>query len=180
MQTPFVSNESKFNKEEIEEITDKIQKDEILYKISYHQKYYELEKIKYIENEKNNFVNDKINYEINFAFLSNEMPNEQFIDFSQRDKIVCDDISTKITNSSILNSIYISEVNHKVYYNVNTIQDFIIDNKLIGNLNNISLNGDVYYKQEIIDFSQRDKIICDDISTKISNSSILNSNYENN
>ena len=108
------------------------------------------------------------------------MPNEQFIDFSHRDKIVCDDISTKITNSSILNSIYISEVNHKVYYNVNTIQDFIIDNKLIGNLNNISLNGDVYYKQEIIDFSQRDQIICDDISTKISNSSILNSNYENN
>ena len=33
LQTPFASNESKFNKEEIEEITDKVQKDEILYKL---------------------------------------------------------------------------------------------------------------------------------------------------
>ena len=45
LQTPFASNETKYNKEEIEEITDKVQKDEILYKLGNVEIYNELDTI---------------------------------------------------------------------------------------------------------------------------------------
>ena len=63
LQTPFVGNESKFNKEEIEEITDKIQKDEILYKLGNINIYNELDTINYKLSEKDNFEsNTNINF----------------------------------------------------------------------------------------------------------------------
>ena len=55
LQTPFVGNKIKYNKEEIEEITDRIQKDEILYKLGNVEIYNELDTINYKLSEKDNF-----------------------------------------------------------------------------------------------------------------------------
>ena len=55
LQTPFASNEIKYNKKEIEEITDKVQKDEILYKLGNVEIYNELDTINYKLSEKDNF-----------------------------------------------------------------------------------------------------------------------------
>ena len=83
LQTPFVSNEIKYSKEEIENITNKLEKDEILYKVGYINQYDELEKIQYIKNEENNFVNDEIVYIKDAAILDNKNLNKQVLIFIQ-------------------------------------------------------------------------------------------------
>ena len=63
LQTPFVSNEIKSEKKEIEEVTDKIKNDEILYKLGTINIYNEIDTINYKLLEKDNFEN---NTNINF------------------------------------------------------------------------------------------------------------------
>ena len=63
LQDSFISNEAKYNKKEIEEITDRIGKDEILYKLGNVNIYNELNIINYKLSEKDNFEN---NTNINF------------------------------------------------------------------------------------------------------------------
>ena len=63
LQTPFVSNEIKSEKKEIEEVTDKIKNDEILYKLGTINIYNEIDTINYKLLEKDNFEN---NANINF------------------------------------------------------------------------------------------------------------------
>ena len=73
LQTPFASNEIKYNKEEIENLTNKIEKDEVLYKIGNLMSYNELNTIKYISNEKDNFENNT-----NINFLENHSELDHF------------------------------------------------------------------------------------------------------
>ena len=91
LQTPFASNEIKYDKEEIENITDKLEKDEVLYKVGYINQYDELEKIKYIRKEENNFVNDEIDYTVDMAFLKYKESNKQIITFDVEENITHDE-----------------------------------------------------------------------------------------
>ena len=59
LQMPFAGNEIKYNKEEIEEITDKVQKDEILYKLGNLTRYNELDTINYNLSNQENFTNNE-------------------------------------------------------------------------------------------------------------------------
>ena len=94
LQTPFASNEIKYSKEEIENITNKLEKDEILYKLGNINIYNEIDTINYKLSEKDNFESN-----INTNFLEDKTELDNYYDV--------EDIETLELNNS--NTFEISE-----------------------------------------------------------------------
>ena len=178
LQTPFSSNEIKYNKEEIENVTDKLEKDEVLYKVGYINQYDELEKIKYIRKEENNFVNDEIDYAIDAAFLKYKESNKQIITFDVEENITHDEFSKIINDSSVLNDNYIAYSNFDIYYNLDTISNFNSGNYINYKKNHDELKS-LEPNKQIINFDTNE-ITDDNYSTILNDSRVLISNYVNN
>ena len=157
LQTPFSSNEIKYNKEEIENVTDKLEKDEVLYKVGYINQYDELEKIKYLKDIENNFVNDEIMYIKDAAILGNENPNKQVIDFYTNETIISNDKINIEKHNSILKHNYIESKYDEIIYNLNTIDNFNSSNGIDG-IKNADILKNAEYKSQVIDFSNADII----------------------
>ena len=102
LQKSFASNEIKYENEELENLTNKIEKDEILYKVGYINQYDELEKIKYLKDTENNFVNNEIVYIKDAAILDNENQNKQVINFYTNETIISNDKIDIEKHNSIL------------------------------------------------------------------------------
>ena len=89
LQTPFASNEIKYNKEEIEEITDRIQKDEILYKLGNVERYNELDTIHYKLSEKDNFESNT-----NTNFLEDKTELDYYYDTQETEMLELNNSNT--------------------------------------------------------------------------------------
>ena len=178
LQTPFASNEIKYYKEEIENVTDKLEKDEVLYKVGYINQYDELEKIKYIRKEENNFVNDEIDYAVDMAFLKYKESNKQIITFDVEENITHDEFSKIINDSSVLNDNYIAYSNFDIYYNLDTISNFNSGNYINYKKNHDELKS-LEPNKQIINFDTNE-ITDDNYSTILNDSRVLISNYVNN
>ena len=178
LQTPFASNEIKYDKEEIENITDKLEKDEVLYKVGYINQYDELEKIKYIRKEENNFVNDEIDYAVDMAFLKYKESNKQIITFDVEENITHDEFSKIINDSSVLSDNYIAYSNFDIYYNLDTISNFNSGNYINYKKNHDELKS-LEPNKQIINFDTNE-ITDDNYSTILNDSRVLISNYVNN
>ena len=178
LQTPFASNEIKYDKEEIENITDKLEKDEVLYKVGYINQYDELEKIKYIRKEENNFVNDEIDYAVDMAFLKYKESNKQIITFDVEENITHDEFSKIINDSSVLSDNYIAYSNFDIYYNLDTISNFNSDNYINYKKNHDELKS-LEPNKQIINFDTNE-ITDDNYSIILNDSRVLISNYVNN
>ena len=178
LQTPFASNEIKYDKQEIENVTNKLEKDEVLYKVGYINQYDELEKIKYIRKEENNFVNDEIDYAVDMAFLKYKESNKQIITFDVEENITHDEFSKIINDSSVLNDNYIAYSNFDIYYNLDTISNFNSDNYINYKKNHDELKS-LEPNKQIINFDTNE-ITDDNYSTILNDSRVLISNYVNN
>ena len=178
LQTPFASNEIKYDKEEIENITNKLEKDEVLYKVGYINQYDELEKIKYIRKEENNFVNDEIDYAVDMAFLKYKESNKQIITFDVEENITHDEFSKIINDSSVLSDNYIAYSNFDIYYNLDTISNFNSSNYINYKKNHDELKS-LEPNKQIINFDTNE-ITDDNYSTILNDSRVLISNYVNN
>ena len=178
LQTPFASNEIKYNKEEIENITNKLEKDEILYKVGYINQYDELEKIQYIKNEENNFVNDEIVYIKDAAILDNKNPNKQVINFYTNETIISNDKINIEKYNSILKYYHIGSKYDEIIYNLNTIDNFNFSNGIIG-VKNADILKNTEYKSQVIDLSSADIIKNNNIVVN-KNFDTLKSSYINN
>ena len=178
LQTPFASNEIKYSKEEIENVTDKLEKDEILYKVGYINQYDELEKIQYIKNEENNFVNDEIVYIKDAAILNNKNPNKQIINFYTNETIISNDKIDIEKHNSILKHYYIGSTYDNIIYNLNTIDNFNSSNGIVG-IENADILKNAEYKSQVIDFSDTSIIRNNNVVVN-KNFNILKSDYVNN
>ena len=178
LQTPFASNEIKYNKEEIENITDKLEKDEVLYKVGYINQYDELEKIKYLKDTENNFVNDEIMYIKDAAILGNENPNKQVINFYTNETIISNDKINIEKYNSILKHYYIESKYSEIIYNLNTIDNFNFSNGIIG-IKNADILKNAEHKSQVIDFSNTSIIKNNNVEVN-KNFNILKSDYVNN
>ena len=178
LQTLFVSNETEFEKEEIENITNKLEKDEILYKVGYINQYDELEKIKYIKNEENNFTNDEIVYIKDAAILDNKNPNKQVINFYTNETIISNDKINIEKYNSILKHYYIESKYSEIIYNLNTIDNFNFSNGIIG-IKNADILKNAEHKSQVIDFSNTSIIRNNNIVAN-KNFNVLKSSYVNN
>ena len=178
LQTPFASNEIKYSKEEIENITNKLEKDEILYKVGYINQYDELEKIQYIKNEENNFVNDEIVYIKDAAILDNKNPNNQIINFYTNETIISNDKIDIEKHNSILKHYYIGSTYDNIIYNLNTIDNFNSSNGIVG-IENADILKNAEYKSQVIDFSDTSIIRNNNVVVN-KNFNVLKSSYVNN
>ena len=178
LQTPFASNEIKYNKEEIENITNKLEKDEILYKIGYINQYDELEKIQYIKNEENNFVNDEIVYIKDAAILDNKNLNKQVINFYTNETIISNDKINIKKYNSILKYYHIGSKYDEIIYNLNTIDNFNFSNGIIG-VKNADILKNTEYKSQVINFSNTSIIRNNNVEVN-KNFNVLKSSYINN
>ena len=178
LQTPFASNEIKYSKEEIENLTNKLEKDEILYKIGYINQYDELEKIQYIKNEENNFVNDEIVYIKDAAILDNKNLNKQVIDFYTSETIISNDKIDIEKHNSILKHYYIGSTYDNIIYNLNTIDNFNSSNEIVG-IENADILKNAEYKSQVIDFSDTSIIRNNNVEVN-KNFNVLKSSYINN
>ena len=178
LQTPFASNEIKYNKEEIENITNKLEKDEILYKVGYINQYDELEKIQYIKNEENNFVNDEIVYIKDAAILDNKNLNKQVIDFYTNETIISNDKINIEKYNSILKYYHIGSKYDEIIYNLNTIDNFNFSNGIIG-VKNADILKNTEYKSQVINFSNTSIIRNNNVEVN-NNFNVLKSSYINN
>ena len=178
LQTPFVSNEIKYSKEEIENITNKLEKDEILYKVGYINQYDELEKIQYIKNEENNFVNDEIVYIKDAAILDNKNLNKQVIDFYTNETIISNDKINIEKYNSILKYYHIGSKYDEIIYNLNTIDNFNFSNGIIG-VKNADILKNTEYKSQVINFSNTSIIRNNNVEVN-KNFNVLKSSYINN
>ena len=178
LQTPFASNEIKYSKEEIENITNKLEKDEILYKVGYINQYDELEKIKYIKNEENNFTNDEIVYIKDAAILDNKNPNKQVINFHTNETIISNDKINIEKYNSILKHYYIESKYSEIIYNLNTIDNFNFSNGIIG-IKNADILKNTEHKSQVINFSNTSIIRNNNVEVN-KNFNILKSDYVNN
>ena len=178
LQTPFVSNETEFEKEEIENITNKLEKDEVLYKVGYINQYDELEKIKYIKNEENNFTNDEIVYIKDAAILDNKNPNKQVINFYTNETIISNDKINIEKYNSILKYYHIGSKYDEIIYNLNTIDNFNFSNGIIG-VKNADILKNTEYKSQVINFSNTSIIRNNNVEVN-KNFNVLKSNYINN
>ena len=178
LQTPFASNEIKYSKEEIENITNKLEKDEILYKVGYINQYDELEKIQYIKNEENNFVNDEIVYIKDAAILDNKNLNKQVIDFYTNETIISNDKINIEKYNSILKHNYIESKHSEIIYNLNTIDNFNFSNGIYG-IKNADILKNTEYKSQVINFSNTSIIRNNNVEVN-KNFNVLKSGYVNN
>ena len=178
LQTPFASNEIKYSKEEIENITNKLEKDEVLYKVGYINQYDELEKIQYIKNEENNFVNDEIVYIKDAAILDNKNLNKQVIDFYTNETIISNDKINIEKYNSILKYYHIGSKYDEIIYNLNTIDNFNFSNGIIG-VKNADILKNTEYKSQVINFSNTSIIRNNNIVVN-KNFNVLKSSYVNN
>ena len=178
LQTPFASNEIKYSKEEIENITNKLEKDEILYKVGYINQYDELEKIKYIKNEENNFTNDEIVYIKDAAILDNKNPNKQVINFYTSETIISNDKINIEKYNSILKHYHIGSKYDEIIYNLNTIDNFNFSNGIIG-VKNADILKNTEYKSQVINFSNTSIIRNNNVEVN-KNFNVLKSSYINN
>ena len=178
LQTPFASNEIKYSKEEIENITNKLEKDEILYKIGYINQYDELEKIQYIKNEENNFVNDEIVYIKDAAILDNKNLNKQVIDFYTNETIISNNKINIEKYNSILKYYHIGSKYDEIIYNLNTIDNFNFSNGIIG-VKNADILKNTEYKSQVINFSNTSIIRNNNVEVN-KNFNVLKSSYINN
>ena len=178
LQTPFASNEIKYSKEEIENITNKLEKDEILYKVGYINQYDELEKIQYIKNEENNFVNDEIVYIKDAAILDNKNLNKQVIDFYTNETIISNDKINIEKYNSILKYYHIGSKYDEIIYNLNTIDNFNFSNGIIG-VKNADILKNTEYKSQVINFSNTSIIRNNNVEVN-ENFNVLKSGYVNN
>ena len=178
LQTPFASNEIKYNKEEIENITNKLEKDEILYKVGYINQYDELEKIQYIKNKENNFVNDEIAYIKDAAILDNKNLNKQVIDFYTNETIISNDKINIEKYNSILKYYHIGSKYDEIIYNLNTIDNFNFSNGIIG-VKNADILKNTEYKSQVINFSNTSIIKNNNVEVN-KNFNVLKSSYINN
>ena len=178
LQTPFVSNEIKYSKEEIENVTDKLEKDEILYKVGYINQYDELEKIQYIKNEENNFVNDEIVYIKDAAILDNKNLNKQVIDFYTNETIISNNKINIEKYNSILKYYHIGSKYDEIIYNLNTIDNFNFSNGIIG-VKNADILKNTEYKSQVINFSNTSIIRNNNVEVN-KNFNVLKSSYINN
>ena len=178
LQTPFASNEIKYNKQEIENLTNKIEKDEVLYKVGYINQYDELEKIKYTKNEENNFTNDEIVYIKDAAILGNENLNKQVINFYTSETIISNDKINIEKHNSILKHNYIESKYSEIIYNLNTVNNFNSSNGVIG-IKNADILKNAEYKSQVIDFSNTSIIRNNNVEVN-KNFNILKSDYVNN
>ena len=178
LQTPFVSNEIKYSKEEIENITNKLEKDEILYKVGYINQYDELEKIQYIKNKENNFVNDEIAYIKDAAILDNKNLNKQVIDFYTNETIISNDKINIEKYNSILKYYHIGSKYDEIIYNLNTIDNFNFSNGIIG-VKNADILKNTEYKSQVINFSNTSIIKNNNVEVN-KNFNVLKSSYINN
>ena len=132
LQTPFSSNEIKYNKEEIEEITDKIQKDEILYKLGNLRIFDEL--LKYdIKNEEKfnleNYLSLEDSIKCKEKFFSKSVKNISY----NEEKFKKDD-SINIVNDAFLQLLFKKQFN--LVYNKENVDNY--------NFTNIDLKYDNY------------------------------------
>ena len=178
LQTPFASNEIKYSKEEIENITNKLEKDEILYKVGYINQYDELEKIQYIKNKENNFVNDEIAYIKDAAILDNKNLNKQVIDFYTNETIISNDKINIEKYNSILKYYHIGSKYDEIIYNLNTIDNFNFSNGIIG-VKNADILKNTEYKSQVINFSNTSIIRNNNVEVN-KNFNVLKSSYINN
>ena len=178
LQIPFASNEIKYSKEEIENITNKLEKDEILYKVGYINQYDELEKIKYLKDTENNFANDEIVYIKDAAILGNENLNKQVINFYTSETIISNDKIDIEKHNSILKHYYIGSTYDNIIYNLNTIDNFNFSNGIIG-VKNADILKNTEYKSQVINFSNTSIIRNNNVEVN-KNFNVLKSNYINN
>ena len=135
LQTPFVSNETKSEKEEIEEITDRIQKDEILYKLGNVEIYNELDTINYKLSEKDNFESNT-----NTNFLEDKAELDYYYLTSYAENI-------DLYNNVIINSDMIEVINNEIVFkkdpsNIVKIKEILINNWYGTNgCNNVNAGG---------------------------------------
>ena len=160
LQTPFASNEIKYSKEEIETITNK------------------LEKIQYIKNEENNFVNDEIVYIKDAAILDNKNLNKQVIDFYTNETIISNDKINIEKYNSILKYYHIGSKYDEIIYNLNTIDNFNFSNGIIG-VKNADILKNTEYKSQVINFSNTSIIRNNNVEVN-KNFNVLKNSYINN
>ena len=143
LQTPFASNEIKYNKEEIENITNKLEKDEILYKLGNIKKYDSINNINY------NVFNKNILNKSDDVFLCSDNGqlgykklDKQIIDFSDSSSFTKNEVRNSNFVKSCLNQNCLNFNNYKLIFNsLNTNYDitkieYNIDNAHILNIDN--------------------------------------------
>ena len=143
LQTPFASNEIKYNKEEIENITNKLEKDEILYKLGNIKKYDSINNINY------NVFNKNILNKSDDVFLCSDNGqlgykklDKQIIDFSDSSSFTKNEVINSNFVKSCLNQNCLNFNNYKLIFNsLNTNYDitkieYNIDNAHILNIDN--------------------------------------------
>ena len=156
LQVPFAGNEIKYNKEEIEEITDRIQKDEILYKLGNITRYNELYTVNYNLSNQENFTNNeyveffdensKIKHYYNLMGVEKLNVNNSNNFTLTNDLILTDDCLTinPLSTSKKLASVYIDnwtntgEAGGNGYYCHATLNFYDLNGKLIPRGNVIS------------------------------------------
>ena len=142
LQTPFASNESKFNKEEIEEITDKVQKDEILYKLSRASKFDELYQINYKKSEEENLTSDtNIKFYKNWAELEQQQIECEDVTFYETSAIEKNEYCSSNYFATSIRLLQITEKDTDVVYKASTMPDFTYDD-VTGRIDSIVVNNE--------------------------------------
>ena len=142
LQTPFVSNESKFNKEEIEEVTDKIQKDEILYKLNLASKFDELYQINYKKSEEENLTSDtSVKFYKEWAELAQQQIECEDITFYETSAIEKNKYCSSNDFATSIRLLQITEKDTDVIYKASTMPDFTYDD-VTGRIDSIVVNNE--------------------------------------
>ena len=142
LQTPFASNESKFNKEEIEEITDKVQKDEILYKLSLANKFDELYQIDYKKSEEGNLTSDTdVKFYKNWAELEQQQIECEDINFFETSAIEKNEYCSSNDFATSIRILQITEKDSDIIYKASTMPDFTYDD-VTGRIDSIVVNNE--------------------------------------
>ena len=142
LQTPFVSNESKFNKEEIEEVTNKIQKDEILYKLNLASKFDELYQINYKKSEEENLTSDtNVKFYKEWAELAQQQIECEDITFYETSAIEKNKYCSSNDFATSIRLLQITEKDTDVIYKASTMPDFTYDD-VTGRTDSIVINNE--------------------------------------
>ena len=142
LQTPFVSNESKFNKKEIEEVTDKIQKDEILYKLNLASKFDELYQINYKKSEEENLTSDtSVKFYKEWAELAQQQIECEDITFYETSAIEKNKYCSSNDFATSIRLLQITEKDTDVIYKASTMPDFTYDD-VTGRIDSIVVNNE--------------------------------------
>ena len=128
MQTPFASNETKYNNEEIEELTAKVEKNEILYKLRMNSKFDEIVPVYYKKSEEENLISD-INIKLykEWAELEQQQIECEDVTFYETSAIQKNEYCSSNDFATSIRLLKITEKDTDVIYKADTMTNFTYD-----------------------------------------------------